>query len=1623
MQPYDCLTSPPSLDLATDRHPLTVTPDTPVTEVVALLSHRRGQSCPLSGTHPSPNGQTGQPCASCVLVMRGSHLTGIFTERDLVKLAAQGGNLRGIAVGEVMASPVISLKQRPDGDIFAALSLLRQHRIRHLPVVGEGGRLVGLVTSETIRTCLQPVNLLRVRQVAEVMATQVVTAPPTASLQWVASLMAQHQVSCVAIVEGWGEKSLSLPSGMITEGDIVQFQGLQIPLAEIQAQQVMSAPVFCVSPEDSLWVAQQQMQRRYVGRLAVTGSQGELLGIVTRTSLLRSLEPVEIYGIAHALQQQVSQLQAEKVELLANRNADLEQRVRERTSELQQQAERERILAAVASRIRQSLNLQDTLNTTVTEVRLLLQCDRVLVYQLNERTEGTIVAESVAPGWIVALGSQIQETCLSIGEIAEEYRKGRKRAISDIYTAGISECHLQLLEHFQVRANLIAPILIQEARQEQSLSPEKPLAPGADSVLWGLLIAHQCDRPRQWQASELDLLDRLSVQIAIAIQQGQLFERTRAELASRLRAEAALRKSEEQYRLLFESNPHPMWVYEIETLAFLAVNQAAISHYGYSREEFLAMSVAEIRPAEEVAKFREAVSKPPNNLYKPGVWKHKKKDGTIIEVEITRHPITWSGRPARLILANDITERQRAEEALRQSERRYATLAEAAPVGIFRTNARGKCVYVNERWYEIAGITAQESLGTGWLRSLHPEDKKRVWSEWYQAVRELRPFRSEYRFVGPDGSVVWVFGQAIPEKGSSSEITGYIGTVTDITQRKLGEEALHNLVAGTAAVTGEDFFPALARHLALALGVRHAHVTEKAGERLQTLAFWSNGQLQSGYTFAISGTPCEVTLAQGIYSCPEGVRQQFPDARVLALLAAESYLGVALTDSAGLPIGVLCILDSHKLPDLQRASAIVRVFGARAAAELERKRASRALQQLADHLELRVTERTAELADAIRRLQQEIAEREQAQRESLAVKERLQYLLSTGSTVIYSCNPEGDFGATFISDSCAALLGYEAREFLEESSFWLNHVHPEDAARLQAEMPSLFERGHHTYEYRFAHGDGAYRWIRDEFQQVRDAAGNILEIVGSMTDITDRVLAEQAVRQQLERERLVVGIAQRIRESLDLDEILNTTVAEVRQVLAADRVLVYRVWPNGTGSAIAEAVAPGPAPVLNIIFPEEVFPAESQEQYVSGRVCAFADRNSAELLPCMVELMEQLQVKAKLVVPILQQGVLWGLLIAHQCSHAREWQPWEIELLQQLATQLAIAIGQSELYNQLQAELGERKLAEAQLKTAKEQLQAVLDAVPGFVSWVSSDLRYLGVNQHMAATLNLTPEDFAGQQVGFLETRPNLAEWMRQFFAGQASATSQVFDVQIQDSTQNYLIVAQKYRPGTAAVFVGIDITERTQAEEQLKGSLREKELLLKEVHHRVKNNLQVISSIFSLQSQYIEAPQILSILEDSQNRIASMALIHEKLYQSDTLAQIDFADYIQHLASNLFLSYNVNPEKIRTQVRVEHLCLSLDTAIPCGLLLNELVTNSLKHAFPGSRSGEIAIELSAVSGDQLRLVVRDSGIGFPESFDLQKTNTLGLRLIRVLTRQLRGKIEIYSRDGAVCELTFPLPK
>ena len=212
---------------------------------------------------------------------------------------------------------------------------------------------------------------------------------------------------------------------------------------------------------------------------------------------------------------------------------------------------------------------------------------------------------------------------------------------------------------------------------------------------------------------------------------------------------------------------------------------------------------------------------------------------------------------------------------------------------------------------------------------------------------------------------------------------------------------------------------------------------------------------------------------------------------------------------------------------------------------------------------------------------------------------------------------------------------------------------------------------------------------------------------------------------------------------------------------------------------------------------------------------------------------------------------------------------------------------------------------------------------------------------------------------------------------------------------------------------------KRRQAEENLKRSVVEKDILLKEVHHRVKNNMQIISSILKMQERLIDDPTLIEVLQESQNRIRSMALVHEDLYRNENLANIKFINYAKSLAANLARSYSEQQGLIKFVYEIEDVLLPLDTGIPCGLILNELISNSFKYAFKDSEEGIITIKLATIENGKFQLEVSDNGIGIDKSFDVENAKSLGLKIVNKLTQQIDGTIECDLSSGTKFIIKF----
>jgi len=347
-----------------------------------------------------------------------------------------------------------------------------------------------------------------------------------------------------------------------------------------------------------------------------------------------------------------------------------------------------------------------------------------------------------------------------------------------------------------------------------------------------------------------------------------------------------------------------------------------------------------------------------------------------------------------------------------------------------------------------------------------------------------------------------------------------------------------------------------------------------------------------------------------------------------------------------------------------------------------------------------------------------------------------------------------------------------------------------------------------------------------------------------------------------------------------------------------------------------------------------------------------------------------------------------------------------------------------EMADDLERKEGERRQAEAALLAQLDFLQNLMDTIPSPVFHKDVNGLYQGCNKAFQEYVGLSKEHIVGKTT--FEVHPS--EYAEQYhqrdlslFANPGILTYEAVVRHCTGETRGVIMSKATYEgaDGKVAGLIGVmvDITERRRAEESLKSSLREKEVLLKEIHHRVKNNLQVISSLLSLQSRY-EKGDVRSVFRESIDRVKTMANIHAILYQSRDYARIDFRRFVDDLVSQLYMSYDPNRKSATLVTRVENVSLDIDTAIPCGLILNELVSNAMKYAFPFGRTGEITIAVFPKGAD-MNLTVKDNGVGFPDDLDFRQTESLGLQLVTELVEQLDGTIELVRDGGTEFRITF----
>ncbi|WP_019502429.1 EAL domain-containing protein [Pseudanabaena sp. PCC 6802] len=502
---------PPLRDVL-DSNVLTVTQDTPLVEIIKLIGYNgRRLEADESKQEDASSSVTGGN--DFTVVVNELQLVGIITEAAILGLISRGEDISAVHAADVMVSPLATLEESDFQDIFAVLDLLKHHQSNCLPILNDRGCLVGVVTLDKLLQALEVTNLLKYCSVAEFMQVDLVSALPSTSVLSAAKLMAKHSINYAIVL---ADESV----GLITARDIIYLSVRDRGLSGLSVGEVMNANFDRIDRDDSLWHAHQMMQRLQVSQLGVVDRRGNLVGVMPQLSILEVFNPTIVYGFAANLQQQVNSLKQEKLELLQSLNKSAEVPETQSNSTIQAEIERDYLLAIIAMRLRQSLDLEEILETAALEIRVWLQSDRVFIYPFDPNWDGILSLESVSALQWSLLGRNIRHDYFD-NIATDSFLRGNAIAIEDISQARIEQTDVEFLTELQVKSSLIVPI-------------------PRGNKLWGLMVIHHCTELRQWQPTEIAFLERFAPQLAITIHQSSLLEQSQVELAERKLAEAKL---------------------------------------------------------------------------------------------------------------------------------------------------------------------------------------------------------------------------------------------------------------------------------------------------------------------------------------------------------------------------------------------------------------------------------------------------------------------------------------------------------------------------------------------------------------------------------------------------------------------------------------------------------------------------------------------------------------------------------------------------------------------------------------------------------------------------------------------------------------------------------------------------------------------------------------------------------------------------------------------------------------------------------------------------------------------------------------------------------------------------
>ena len=923
--------------------------------------------------------------------------------------------------------------------------------------------------------------------------------------------------------------------------------------------------------------------------------------------------------------------------------------------------------------------------------------------------------------------------------------------------------------------------------------------------------------------------------------------------------------------------------------------------------------------------------------------------------------------------------------------------ANQVPVMLWMSDAGGCMTFFNRSWLKFTGRVLEEELGAGWLSGVHPDDARSCVETFNSALEARQAFKMEFRLRGADGEHHWMLCTGNPRR-AGKKFNGYTGSAVDMTFRKRGEEARrasesrYRLLAESIG----DVFFAMDAELKLTYW-------NKASEHLTGVRTTDAiGHALTELFPSIQGTEVERFFLDVLStSRPGALIQEFPGRdgeAVFEIFAypSQSGLSVIAKDITQRKKGESALRqsefkyrtifehandailifdpDTEVILETNRRACVAYGYAKEALVGMSLKaitknvlRGEEQIRQTLTHGSYRdfetihfhkdgkainflVNASVIEFAGkrAILSINHDITKRKQAEEYFSRALDWQEAIFETSQDAVFV----GDeaLRIDIVNRAASMLTGYAREELLG--------MHVSDlfdaAGRsvLCASHDRLLTGEEIRQESRLFRKDGST--VETEIVHRLVSISGTQYVHTIVHDVTARVRLEQALQESEERLRVLINA---------MTDMVCFKDASGRWLVANDaEVRVFDLhgidYRGKTDLELAEL-----CPVHRQEF---LHGMKSDEEAWQNRKVTRSDE-------VMVEADGRRTVYDVIKVPLFHEhGIRKGLVVVGRDITERDHAERKLRLLAQTIASTRDGVAITDL---------------------KSVMLFVNDAFLKIYGYTEEEL--LGNPMVM-----LYAADPQGAKADEVLSATLGGGWYGE--VGHRRKDGSSFPVELLTS-----VVRNDEGDPVALVGISRDITERKRAEEQIRTSLREKEVLLKEIHHRVKNNLQIVSSLLSLQSEHIADPDTLRLFKESQDRVKSMALIHEKLYQSSNLAAVNFAEYLRELAAHLFRSHGGAKRGVMFELVADDVSLGLDKAIPCGIIVNELISNCLKYAFPDGRKGKVRVGLRLDDSRLVTLTVSDNGVGVPAGLDFRNTDSLGLQLVSLLAVQLKGKISM----------------